>query len=121
METITSPHSPVTNRRLLPMVRIANMFRELDREIPLQLMETFLFIASHDGCLKPTLEKELGFLTASCSRNLARLCDVNRQGGPGLGLIKKELDLPDRRRLRLFLTPKGHEFADRIQQSLYPH
>jgi len=118
--TTTADHSAVTNRDLLPMVRVAELFRELDRSVPAQLIHTFLFVASHNGTLKTTVEKELGFLTASCSRNIAWLTNEHRLGKPGLGLISKKLDLPDRRRLRLFLTPKGEEVANRIQHILYP-
>ncbi len=115
-----APHSPVTNRELLPMVRVAELLAELDREIPLQVVQAFIYVATHNGCMKPSLEKEMGFLTASCSRNLAWLSNRHRLGKPGLRLIEKRTDPTSRRRLLLFLTPKGERFAARLQHILYP-
>ena len=54
--TTTAPHSPVTNRTLLPMVRVAELFAELDLEVPLQVVQAFIYVATHNGCLKPSLE-----------------------------------------------------------------
>jgi DNA-binding MarR family transcriptional regulator len=98
---------------------VAELFAELDREVPMQVVQAFLYVASHDNCYKSSLEKELGLLTASCSRNLAWLSDKHRLGKPGLGLIERKVDPTNRRRLILSLTDKGKRFAQRIEHILY--
>ena len=89
----------------------------LQREIPGQLVSTFLYIASHDGCHKQALEQELDMTTASASRNTDWLSD-GRMGikHPGLGLITKE---KDGRRQRLRLTPKGKQLAKQMKSIIY--
>ena len=49
-----------TDARLDKVHQAFDMLRLLDREIPGQLVSTFLYIASHDGCHKQALEQELG-------------------------------------------------------------
>ena len=95
-------------------------FNELllqQREIPGQLVSTFLYIASHDGCHKQALEQELDMTTASSSRNTDWLSD-GRMGikHPGLGLITKE---QDGRRQRLRLTSKGKSLARQMKSIIY--
>jgi len=89
----------------------------LQREIPGQLVRTFLYIASHDGCHKQALEQELNMTTASSSRNTDWLSDgrmgVNHKG---LGLITKE---QDGRRQRLRLTPRGKDLVRQMKSIIY--
>ena len=102
----------------LEKVRLAfNALLLMQREIPGQLVSTFLYIASHDGCHKQALEQELGFTTASSSRNTDWLSD-GRMGikHPGLGLITKE---QDGRRQRLRLTPRGKDLARQMKSIIY--
>ena len=102
----------------LEKVRLAfNALLLMQREIPGQLVSTFLYIASHDGCHKQALEQELDMTTASSSRNTDWLSD-GRMGikHKGLGLITKE---QDGRRQRLRLTPKGKQLAKQMKFIIY--
>ena len=106
-----------TDARLDKVHQAFDMLRLLDREIPGQLVSTFLYIASHDGCHKQALEQELNMTTASSSRNTDWLSD-GRMGvkHKGLGLITKE---QDGRRQRLRLTPKGKQLAKQMKSIIY--
>ena len=102
----------------LEKIRVAfNALLLMQREIPGQLVSTFLYVASHDGCHKQALEQELGLTTASSSRNTDWLSD-GRMGvkHKGLGLITKE---QDGRRQRLRLTPRGKDLARQMKSIIY--
>ena len=94
-------------------------FRTFDKEIPAQVIATFLYVASHDDCYKGDLEKALAFSTASGSRNTDYLSDFHRLNKPGLGLIAKYRDQTNRRRQILKLTPKGRILVKQIKDILY--
>ncbi len=104
------------SNKLLAMI---NMLRDLDDEIPAQCIATLFYVASHNKCHKQALEEDLGFTTASGSRNTDRLSEQHRLNKPGLGLIVKEPDPGNRRRLQLALTPKGQVFIDQLLSVIY--
>ncbi len=101
------------------MLRVINLLRLLDRELPAQAMASFLYVASHNPCHKQALEEDLEFTTASGSRNVNWLSDKHRLKKPGLGLITIERDPSNRRRLLLKLTPKGESLTKQIDLLLY--
>ena len=94
-------------------------FRTLDKEIPAQVIATFLYVASHDDCLKGDLEKALTFSTASGSRNTDWLSEFHRLNKAGLGLIVKSRDQTNRRRQVLKLSPKGRILVQHLKTILY--
>ena len=106
-----------TDARLAKVHLAFNALLLLQREIPGQLVSTFLYIASHDGCHKQALEQELGMTTASSSRNTDWLSD-GRMGikHQGLGLITKE---QDGRRQKLRLTSRGKDLARQMKSIIY--
>lgn len=108
-----------------------NVLREWEREMPAQLIATFLYVASHNDCPKSDLTKPveqggLGFTEASASRNtdclakIHRLRDEDGKRRQGMGLIIKYSD-PDRDgRLKfLKLTPQGEALNCQLKQILY--
>ena len=95
-------------------------------ELSIHVIACFLYIASRDGAHKQALEEDLPFMTrASSSRNTDWLSKHHRlllpsgRRKPGLGLIRKELDMTDKRRSVLSLTPKGKELVNQIKDILY--
>lgn len=106
-----------TDARIEKVHQAFDLLLLLQREIPGQLVSTFLYIASHDGCHKQALEQELNMTTASSSRNTDWLSD-GRMGikHQGLGLITKE---KDGRRQRLRLTPKGKALIRQMKSHIY--
>ena len=94
--------------------------RELDNEMPAQLLSTLFYVASHKDCHKQALEEDLNFSTASGSRNTDWLTAEHRiKNRRGLGLITKTVDPSNRRRLQLALTPKGQVLVDQLKSILY--
>lgn len=89
--------------------------------MPGQVVSTFLYVASHDGCHKQALEEELGLTAASASRNTDILSDKGRVGrnAAGLGLITKEEDPSNGRRQVLRLTAEGKRLAQTMKLLIY--
>ena len=95
-------------------------------ELPIQVIAIFFYVASHNNCHKQAVEEDLEFMTrASTSRNTDWLSKHHRilmddgRRRPGLGLIKKEPDITDKRRSTLTLTEKGEELMEQVKQILY--
>ena len=108
----------LTDDRLINLLKALEYLRtevapELDH-IPLQVVSTFLYVATHNDCHKQQIEQVFGLSVASGSRCTDFLCEKNRVGKDGLGLITKEVDPSNRRRQVLSLTVKGHKTAERI-------
>ena len=109
----------LTNNNIHKLLRAFELLRIMDREVPGQVVSTFLYIASHNPCHKQKLEQDLGFTTASASRNSDWLSEWHRLRKRGLGLITKERDECNRRRILLRLTPKGEALARQLEEILY--
>lgn len=109
----------LTDEKAEKVLNLINALRDLDDEIPAQCIATLFYIASHNQCHKQALEEDLGFTTASGSRNTDRLSKHHRLNKPGLDLIVKEPDPGNRRRLQLTLTPKGQVFIDQLLSVIY--
>lgn len=109
----------LTDPSLEPLLEVINIVRQLDREMPAQVLATLFYVATHDDCHKQALEEELEFTAASGSRNTAWLSDKHRLGKPGLGLITKNVDPSNRRRQTLKLTTKGHQLMSQLRGVLY--
>ncbi len=105
-----------TTTRLLG---VAEIFRELDREVPAQVLAVYLYVASHNGCHSQAMMEDLELTGASASRNTDWLSKKHRLGKPGLNLIRKEVDESNKRRHTLWLTPKGKELLTQINQLLH--
>ena len=88
------------------------------RDMPLQALQCFLYICSHDKCHKSRMEQDMGLSTASGSRNTDYLCAQNRYKKAGLNLIIKEADPLNRRRQQLRLTPLGVRIKNELLNEL---
>lgn len=101
------------------MLTAIERLRVLDREIPAQVVSCFLYVASHNPCHKEALEEDLGYTTASSSRNIDWLSGKHRLNKPGLDLVIKERDPSNKRRLLLYLSPKGEQLVNDLRNDLY--
>lgn len=111
----------VTNVKALRLLKVINLLRLLDREVPGQVIASYLYVASHNHCHKSALEEDLDFTTASSSRNTDWLSEHHRLNKPGMGLIKKQQDPNNRRRQMLSLTSRGEQLLKQIEELLYGH
>lgn len=108
----------LTDDRLINLLKALEYLRtevapKMDH-IPLQVVSAFLYVATHNECHKQQIEQVFGLSVAAGSRCTDFLCEENRLGKDGLGLITKEVDPSNRRRQVLSLTVKGHKTAERI-------
>ena len=117
------PSRAVTCNQMEKLARAIEAFRNSEnaysKEIPAQVIASFLYVASHDDCNKIDMERELDLSSASGSRNTDWLSDQHRLGKPGLGLIVKYRDRTNRRRQILQLTAKGRQLANTMKLILY--
>ena len=109
----------ITNRKLLPLLEVIELFMKFDREIPAQMMITYLYVATHNRCHKQALEEDLSFSSASGSRNTDYLSPTHRLKKKGFSLLEKKYDQFNRRRLTLELTPDGKKLAEELEAILY--
>ena len=93
--------------------------QKFDREVPAQVVSTYLYVATHDGCHSQAMMEDLELTAASASRNTDWLTKRHRLGKSGLDLIVKEVDPTNRRRQILRLTPKGKQLIHSICETLY--
>ena len=114
------PSREIKDIKIAKLAQAIEHFRTLDKEIPAQVIATFLYVASHDDCNKVDLEKALAFSTASGSRNTDWLSAYHRLNKPGLGLIIKYRDPSNRRRQVLQLSGKGRKLVQELKEILYP-
>ncbi|MBO90590.1 MAG: hypothetical protein CMM27_01630 [Rhodospirillaceae bacterium] len=120
----------VTDEQIERLLKVINLIRLYDREVPAQVLATLFYIGSHNDCHKTALEEDLNFTTASSSRNTDRLSKDHRLDGKldkngklivkaGFDLIVKEVEEQKPRRQRLKLTRKGEDLMNQIKQILY--
>ena len=109
----------LTDEKIERLLKVYNLLRLYDREIPAQVLATLFYIGSHNDCHKTALEEDLNFTTASSSRNTDKLSKVHRLGTAGYDLIVKEIEEEPPRRQRLKLSKKGEDLMNQIKQILY--
>ena len=99
----------------IELVRIGDGFRELDPNMGIQIIMTFLTIARHGTCTQRDLSLELGMTEGSASRAVAYWSDVRFDKQPGMNMIERFEDPRDRRFKMLRLNAKGREFYNKIR------
>ena len=122
MSTSHHPMDPVkrqlTDDKANSLLKFNEVLRQLDREVPAQVISCFFYIAAHNPCHKQALEEDLGITTSSASRNIDWLSRYHRLRKPGLGLIEKTTDPSNHRRIICSLTPKGVELIQTLKNTL---
>ena len=110
----------VTDDNALSVFKAIEIVRDLaiDGNMPLQALQCFLYVCSHDKCHKSRMEQDMGLSTASGSRNTDYLCAQNRFKVAGLNLITKEVDPLNKRRIVLRLTPLGIRVKNDLMNEL---
>ncbi len=89
------------------LIQALRVLRTLDDRMQLQTAITLILVMEFQPCRMASLRSMAGLSQASISRNCAALGRIHRKGMPGLGLIKTEEDIMDRKHKIVSLTPKG--------------
>lgn len=96
------------------------LLRILDREMPAQLVSTFLYIAAHETVDTLQIAEATGMAKSSVSRNTDWLSSHHRiKTRVGLGLITKEENPLNWRTRNCRLTPKGASLIKQIKERIY--
>ena len=110
----------ITNPNLYRAYLVMELLRSTgEREFPLQLASIFFWIAAHNGCKQEEVAKAVGMSPSSVSRCITWLGPKHRlEHRSGLQLVKREQDPDNYRAWRLYLTPKGEQFVNLVEQQL---
>jgi DNA-binding MarR family transcriptional regulator len=86
--------------------------------MPIGAAVSFLLVAISEsvegGLLVTELSRKGGFSLSSASRYVQTLGEIDRHGRPGHKLVSAHVDIHDRRRKNLRLTPKGRDLVHDI-------
>ena len=107
-----------TNHSLYKLYLAFDVIRSLDREFPAQLLTTFLYIATHNGCKQEDIITDTAMTSSSVSRNVTWLGPRHRLGKEGLRLVYREKDPSNHKRYQIFLTRKGEQIVKLIENVL---
>ena len=111
--------TPTTSEELLRVYLVMEVLRATgEREFPLQLAVTFLWVAAHDGCLQSDLQKAASLSPGAVSRNVSWLGPRHRSGKDGLKMVRREKCPDNPKAWRLFLSPYGKQVARLIEMQL---
>lgn len=91
-------------------------FAEIDPEMQLPTILTFLFIAQRGVCTQKDVELTLGLSNSAASRNVSYWTDRRFDRKPGVGFVSRTEDEFDRRLKNLTLTDGGVEFLRRLRE-----
>ena len=81
--------------------------------MPAQTINTFLYVATHDGCFEKDLTDVLGMGQSTVSRNVATLRRSTVTTSEA-ELVRSTEDPYERRRKILTQTPRGRQLKDRL-------
>lgn len=89
-------------------------------ELPMQTIQTYLYITKHGEVPLSDLEKVTGLSQSAVSRNVAKLGQGLTARDPGFGLVEAYEDPNFRRRKLVRLTPRGKALAQEVANVLGP-
>lgn len=114
MTSAELPHAALAST----LVRVCEVFRAIDHEMPVQTVKTFLLVAASPGILINEIQRALGVASSTASRNVSALGAFKSKGVPGHGLVRAEEHPMDRRFKRVVLTAKGTELIAQIHATV---
>lgn len=100
--------------------RFLTAAREIHPFIEIQQVQILLEISRKPLSTMQELADTTGGALSSISRNLDALGDRHRKGKPGLGLVAKDWDPREVRRMVAWLTPRGQEVVSRLLETVRP-
>ena len=90
---------------------------EIDREMHIQTIRAFLFVAHRGTCTQRDLELALKTTNASASRNISYWTHRRFDKKEGKGFVMRLEDPEDRRYKILTLTKAGKEFFETLRSA----
>lgn len=103
-----------TKQGLRELFRCAEVLREINAEMPMQMVSVFLMIAMKPGIHQRDLPDLVNLSQSSVSRNVNALAAVTRHGTLGLGLVEQRIGSLGAKTPELHLTRSGRELARRL-------
>jgi DNA-binding MarR family transcriptional regulator len=108
----------------LEILRTSIRGKESRKELPVQMLATFLLVASNNGITMRDAAKEMGVEQSTVSRNVKDM-DVYLEEGEGGAKIQKGCGLVfrapnefNRREFSVFLTAKGQKIIKQLDKIL---
>jgi DNA-binding MarR family transcriptional regulator len=98
--------------------QLLTAMREIHPQIEPHQVQILLEIAQKPLSTMKELADATDVAVSSISRNLDALGEVHRKGTPGLGLVAKDWDPREPRRMVAWLTPKGKEVVSRLPETV---
>lgn len=88
-----------------------------EHKFPAQLMSVFYWVAAHNGCRQESISKWCDLSPSSVSRCVTWLGPKHRlEHRSGLKLVRRERDPNNYKSWLLYLTPKGEQFTELLDQ-----
>lgn len=114
------PKQQLTSDPLYRLYLVMELLRATgEKEFPMQLASIFFYVASHDGCRQEDVIRGTGISPSSVSRNVSWLGSHHRlEHRQGLRVVRRERDPDDPKRWRLYLTPKGLQWVNLIEEHM---
>jgi DNA-binding MarR family transcriptional regulator len=122
MQKAMEPFRKTTDLEMEKLLKVMELFRSYDPELPAQVISVFLYIASHNDCSKVQLQDKtdgLNMPSASASRNTDWLSHKHRLGKRGLNWIVKYRDKTDKRKQIMKLSAQGQFLIEQLREILY--
>lgn len=105
---------------IVTLNRFLSTAREIDPQIEIHQVQILLEVARKPLSTMRELADATDLALSSISRNLDALGDLHRFGKPGLGLVAKDWDPREPRRMVAWLTPRGQEVVGRLLEVVTP-
>lgn len=99
---------------LRELFRCAEVLRELNAEMPMQMASLFLMVAIKPGIHQRDIGELVNLSQSSVSRNVNALATRTRHGTPGLGLVEQRIGGLGAKTPALHLTAAGKALVKRL-------
>ena len=109
-----------SSKEIRTAIRVLEAYKEIDPDITLPSMLTFLYAAERDAMPgnQYEVDQRLDMSGATASRSVAHWLEYKRPRVPGLGMMESVPDPEDRRYRMLTLTRKGLDFVKQIEEAV---
>jgi DNA-binding MarR family transcriptional regulator len=104
--------------KIVAINRLLSTIREIHPHIEAHQVQILLEIAQKPISTMKELADASDVALSSISRNLDVLGDRHWRGGPGLGLVAKDWDPREPRRMIAWLTPRGQEVVGGLVEAV---